>query len=242
MRALVISDIHANLPALETVLQEAGKVNAVWCLGDVVGYGPHPNECLDLLREQPNLTCLLGNHDAAAIGKMSVVTFNHEARIAVEWTQSVLTNENIEFLKERPQLATIDQVTLAHGSPRQPIFEYILDIQAATDNFDYFDTDYCFIGHSHLPLMFQKNSRDYRCKLSVPSANKTSHLKPRTIINPGSLGQPRDRDARASFAIFDTGALTWEYCRVPYDFKITQESMRQCQLPERHIARLAGGW
>jgi predicted phosphodiesterase len=242
MRILVISDVHANLAALEAVLEAAGKVHAIWCLGDVVGYGPNPNECIDLLLEQPNLTCLLGNHDAACIGEMSVVTFNREARMVVEWTQSVLTAENVQFLKDRPQLSIMDEVTLVHGSPRQPIFEYLLDVKAASENFEYFENDYCFIGHSHLPLMFTSHPEDGDVKLRFPPYNQPFNLRPRTIINPGSVGQPRDRDPRASFAIFDTDAHSWDLHRVGYDILRTQEQMREVNLPDRHINRLSGGW
>jgi predicted phosphodiesterase len=242
MRVLVVSDIHANLAALTAVLEHAGKVNAVWCLGDVIGYGPDPNECVELIREQHNLVCLLGNHDAASIGEMSVASFNFEARQAVEWTQSVLKNENREFLLERPLISIIGDVTLAHGSPRQPVFEYVLDTRSASENFEHFENDFCFIGHSHIPLMFTQKPDDYLCQLQFPAVNKVTKLKPRTIINPGSVGQPRDRDPRASYAIFDSDARTWHYRRVEYDIEDTQRRMREHNLPPRHIDRLTGGW
>ena len=242
MRVLIISDIHANLTALETVLDAAGNVDAVWCLGDVIGYGPNPNECVELLQEQPKLICLMGNHDAAAVGEMSTATFNSEARTVVEWTQGVLTKENITFLRRRPQTSELDEVTLAHGSPRQPIFEYVLDVKSAEENFEYFGNDYCFIGHSHIPLMFHQSVENDHVKFSFPQANTVVELQPRTIINPGSVGQPRDRDPRASYAVYDTEAHTWEYRRVDYEFSKTQELMRKAGLPERHISRLSGGW
>ena len=135
MKILVISDIHANLMALKAVLDAAGEVDAVWCLGDVVGYGPNPNECVELIRKQPNVICLLGNHDAACIGKMSVETFNHEARMAVDWTKSILTLENRDFLLGLPETVVHNEVTLAHGSPREPVYEYLLDVQSAAENF-----------------------------------------------------------------------------------------------------------
>lgn len=242
MKILVISDIHANLVALQAVLKAAGKVDAVWCLGDVVGYGPNPNECVELLREQPNLTCLLGNHDAACIGKMSVETFNHEARQAVEWTQSVLTLENREFLLDRPEVVIHGNVTLAHGSPREPVFEYLLDVQSATENFAYFDNDFCFVGHSHLPIMFTSPNGITDTRLVFPPPYTTVQLKPRSIVNPGSVGQPRDRDPRAAFALYDDVEYTWEHLRVDYDIQATQAAMRTVNLPERHIERLTSGW
>jgi len=242
MRVLVITDIHSNLIALEAVLKHAGEVDATWCLGDVVGYGPHPNQCISLIRAQPNLICLLGNHDAAAINMLDVNTFNPEARKSVEWTQNRLTEENRNFLRERPQVIVQGNVTLTHGSPRHPIFEYILDTRAATENFSYFDTNFCFIGHTHLPVMFHIEDNSYISRLAIPPLDEVTELKPRVIINPGSAGQPRDRDPRAAYAIFDTEANTWEYHRVEYDINAMQEQMRQYELPERHIIRLESGW
>jgi len=242
MSVLVISDIHSNLAALQAVLEAAGDVDAVWCLGDLIGYGPNPNECVELIQEQPNLVCLLGNHDAASIGTLNVATFNREARLAVEWTQSVLSTKNAEFLLDRPQVEVIGNVTLAHGSPREPIYEYILDVRSADENFDYFDNDFCFIGHSHLPLLFTKNSVENKTSLTFPQLNQVIQLKPRAIVNPGSVGQPRDRDRRAAFAIYDPEAHTWVHRRVEYDILSTQEDMRTANLPDRHIERLNGGW
>jgi predicted phosphodiesterase len=242
MRVLVITDIHSNLIALEAVIKHAGKVDATWCLGDMVGYGPYPNKCISLIKEQPNLICLLGNHDAAAINMLDVSTFNPEARKSVEWTQNRLSEENEAFLRERPQVTVQGNVTLTHGSPRHPIFEYILDTRAATENFGHFDTDFCFIGHTHLPVMFYIENNSYMSRLVIPPLDETTELKPRVIINPGSVGQPRDRDPRAAYAIFDTEANTWEPYRVEYDINTMQEQMRKYELPERHIIRLESGW
>ncbi len=242
MSILVISDIHANLAALQAVLEAAGKVDAVWCLGDLVGYGPNPNECIELIQEQPNLVCLLGNHDAACMGNLNVATFNREARLAVEWTQTILTQESINFLLERPETEVIGEVTLVHGSPREPIYEYVLDVRSASDNYDYFGTDFCFIGHSHLPLMFYQNADENKVTLAFPQHNQPLQLKARTIVNPGSVGQPRDRDRRAAFALFDPEDSTWLLRRAEYDIQTTQEDMRTANLPKRHIERLNGGW
>jgi len=242
MRTLIISDIHANLTALETVLEHAGEVERVWCLGDVVGYGPSPNECIERVKQLPNLTCLLGNHDAAAIGQIDINTFNPEARISIEWLQGQLTEDSLKFLRALPEKKSFETATLAHGSPRQPVFEYLLDTQAATENFEHFQTDFCFVGHTHLPVIFHLKEDDYISRLSIPPVNKQTKLKLRTIVNPGSVGQPRDRDPRSAYAIFNPKKKTWDYRRVKYDIPAVQELMTEAGLPERHVLRLEGGW
>jgi len=242
MRALIISDIHANLVAFETVLEHAGEVDAVWCLGDVVGYGPNPNECIALLKEQPNMVSIMGNHDAAAIDELELNTFNPEARRSIEWMREILEPECFEFLGSRPRQLVMEGVTLVHGSPRQPIYEYLLDTRAATENFEYFTTDFCFIGHTHLPVLFYMEPGDYLAGLTIPPIQQKTKLKPRAIINPGSVGQPRDRDPRAAYALYDSEEITWHYRRVEYEITATQERMQKADLPERHILRLEGGW
>ena len=242
MIILVISDIHANLAALESVLEDAGKVDAVWCLGDVVGYGPNPNECIDLLQQQPNLVCLTGNHDAACYGMVNPITFNFDARQAVKWTQKALTADSLEFLKAQPQTVVIDDVTLVHGSPRQPTLEYLLDTNTAYENMAYFETNYCLIGHSHIPLIFSLENSESEVRLSFPPPGQTQQLQPRAILNPGSVGQPRDRDRRASYALFDPEFETWVVKRVEYNINATQEDMRAADMPIRHVESLSGGW
>jgi diadenosine tetraphosphatase ApaH/serine/threonine PP2A family protein phosphatase len=242
MRILIISDIHANLTALEAVLDHSGGFEAAWCLGDLVGYGPDPNQCIACMRELPNLVCLLGNHDAAALGQIDTETFNPDARIALEWTRANLYNESTLFLKTLPEKLVIDHMTLAHGSPRQPVWEYLLDTRTATHNFDYFETPYCLVGHTHLPVLYYLPDESLIARLIVPDAFMQLTLAPRAILNPGSVGQPRDRDPRAAYAIYDTDLNTFEFCRVPYDISIVQERMREAKLPERHIQRLGAGW
>ncbi|MEK6221673.1 MAG: metallophosphatase family protein [Chloroflexota bacterium] len=243
MRSLIITDIHGNQVALETVLKDAKEdFDAVWCLGDVIGYGPNPNECIDLVKDQPNLICLLGNHDAASANLMDISSFNPEARRSVEWTQSVLTDSSLEFIKERPEVSVIEQVTLVHGSPREPVYEYLLDTRAATDNFEHFENNYCFVGHTHLPVLFSIAEEDYMASLTIPPVNAVTKLATRSIINPGSVGQPRDRDPRAAYAIFDSEENTWDYRRVDYDIEETQNRMVEIGLPERHVFRLETGW
>lgn len=242
MHVLVISDIHANLTALEAVLQDADGVDATWCLGDIVGYGPDPNECIARIRGLPNLVCLLGNHDAAALGKIDVEAFNAEAKASLVWMQSTLTAESRAFLQELPEKAIQGNVTLAHGSPRNPVWEYILDLRVAQLNFSFFETPYCFVGHTHLPVMYRMTSDIAAVRMLVPVPGETIELKPRALLNPGSVGQPRDRDPRASYAIYDTDTAAWAYRRVVYDIASVQKRILDASLPPRHALRLGEGW
>ncbi|MGE5221055.1 MAG: metallophosphoesterase family protein [Omnitrophica WOR_2 bacterium] len=242
MRILVISDIHANLTALESVLRNAGEIDAVWCLGDLVGYGPDPNECIQQVRQLPNLMCLLGNHDAAALDQIETANFNPDARLAIHWTQNTLTPQSVAFLKDLKEKIIIDDVTLVHGSPRQPVWEYLMDTRTATLSFEHFDTPYCFVGHTHLPVLYYLPDETRVARLIVPDASMQITLSPRAILNPGSVGQPRDRDPRASFAIYEPDLNTWQYYRVPYNIISVQIRMEEAGLPERHIQRLSAGW
>jgi predicted phosphodiesterase len=242
MQILVISDIHSNLTALEAVLTDAAPYDAVWCLGDLVGYGPDPNECIQRVRQLPDLVCLIGNHDAAVIGDIDIDSFNQEARVVVRWTQRVLNEENEMYLRGLPETQVVDSVTLAHGSPRQPVWEYLLDNRTATQNFAYFDTPFCFVGHSHLPVVFQLHDDRRLADLFVPGMEQCLEMTPRAIFNPGSVGQPRDRDPRAAYAIFDSESLTWTCHRVAYEIPRVQERMQDAGLPDRHIIRLSAGW
>jgi diadenosine tetraphosphatase ApaH/serine/threonine PP2A family protein phosphatase len=242
MRILILSDIHANLTALDAVLTDAGVVDAVWCLGDLVGYGPDPNECIQRIRELPSLLCILGNHDAAALSQIDVTTFNPEARQALQWTQGMLSDSSVAFLKSLPERINRDRVTLVHGSPRQPVWEYLLDTYNATRSFEYFESPFCFVGHTHLPIVYHLYDSSRLAHLSIPEPNTCLSLSPRTIVNPGSVGQPRDRDPRAAYAIYEPESSTWDYHRVIYDIRAVQRRMKALGLPERHIQRLESGW
>ncbi len=242
MRILVISDVHANLTALNSVLDAAGSCDAVWCLGDVVGYGPDPNECIDRLREQPGLTCLVGNHDAAVLEQFDINAFNYEARQATRWTQNVITKEHTQFLRHLPERIVVEGITLAHGSPRQPCWEYLLDIPTAAANFSHFETDLCFVGHSHVPLCFERDDQSGEITGRILQNGDEPRMVSRMILNPGSVGQPRDHDSRASFAIFDTDTCQWKLNRIVYDIEAVQDRMQAAGLPVRLIYRLAEGW
>ena len=242
MKILVISDLHANKTALEAVIEDAGQVDATWCLGDVVGYGPDPNECIERIRFLPNLTCLMGNHDAAVIEQIDIISFNAEARLAVEWTQSVITPASLKFLKSLSSTAKVEGQTLAHGSPRHPVWEYLLDSRSVIENFEHFETPFCFVGHTHLPVIYQLDGQHQLPDQIIPGEGQPIELQPRAIINPGSVGQPRDRNPEAAYAIFDSESNVLTHHRAAYDVKAVQKRMRAARLPARHINRLEIGW
>ncbi|MDX1414743.1 MAG: metallophosphoesterase family protein [Candidatus Promineifilaceae bacterium] len=242
MRVLVISDIHANLVAFETVLEEAqDQWDIIWCLGDLVGYGPRPNECVALLREHEHIS-LSGNHDWAALDKLDLDDFNEEAQIAISWTREAMSEETREYLDALPPKRIVDNFTLAHASPRGPVWEYIMDYETALANFAHFETPVCLVGHTHIPVLLAKKGADDLAVLE-PTYQETIYLEDtRVIINPGSVGQPRDSDPRAAYALLDTEQLTWEFYRVVYPIEQTQEQIRAAGLPPPLAARLAYGW
>ena len=246
MRCLVLSDIHSNLEALEAVLDDAGQVDLVWCLGDTVGYGPDPNACVELLRSLSPV-CIAGNHDWATLGNLDLQDFNPDARDANLWNRQQLTPGNLNYLEALPNLVVEGQFTLAHGSPRQPIWEYIIYTSTARTNFDHFQTPYCLVGHTHTPGIFRliPETREHGsiCVQVTLDSGQPVKLGPdRLIVNPGSVGQPRDGDSRASYAILDLDDMTVEHRRVPYQIDETQAKMMSHDLPLRLVLRLKYGW
>lgn len=242
MRALVISDIHANRTALEAILADAGSVDQIWCLGDIVGYGPDPNDCIEIIRNLPNLVCVMGNHDAAVCEQISHEVFNMEARHAISWTHKAIKPHNLEWLKALPERVELDHVTMVHGSPRNPVWEYLLEPAIAGLNFNHFTTDLCFVGHTHLPMLFEKIGQQRIAQWPYPTSNQEIPLHGRFIINPGSVGQPRDRDPRASYGIYDSNNRIWLPRRIPYNIKEVQTRIFAARLPDRHAIRLSDGW
>ena len=243
MRYLIISDIHANLAALEAVLEDADGFDAVWCLGDLVGYGPDPNECVERIQALDAVT-VVGNHDCAALGQLSLDQFNQDARTANAWTRERLTAEARAYLESLPKRLEKGDYTLVHGSPREPTWEYILDVERAIANFEHFDTRFCLVGHTHVPGAFIQDRESDRYGVVVspyPGSMPLDESHLRLIINPGSVGQPRDGDPRASYAIMDTDDGAWHQLRVDYDIEVTQERMRSVGLPHRLIKRLEVG-
>ncbi|MGB8646699.1 MAG: metallophosphoesterase family protein [Anaerolineae bacterium] len=245
MRILLISDIHANIVALDTVLKQAdGAYDKIWCLGDIVGYGPAPNECVERLRNL-GVESLAGNHDWAVLDKLSVEDFNSNARRAILWTQDVLRGENRDWLTallewgKRPEY----DLTLVHGSPRHPIWEYILTTATATENLSYFDTRICLFGHTHVPNLFYQAGENKRINPQYLAAGEPLSLTQHTkyLLNPGSVGQPRDRDPRAAYAILDLDTRTFTPWRVEYNIAETQKAMEKARLPHPLIERLDYG-
>jgi predicted phosphodiesterase len=260
-RILVLSDIHANLVALETVLDHAdGKYDTIWCLGDVVGYGPRPNECIEIMRERAAI-CVMGNHDWAVLGRdgIDVEDFNPIAREAVMWTRGQLTPDNCAYLDSLPSepvnIEGEDSFLITHASPREPVWEYILTPSIAMENFAVFDEAICLVGHTHKPVIFRwrlfadgrQGGRmaatvDYLQPQEGESTRLETSSSQRLIVNPGSVGQPRDNDNRAAYGIMDLEQRSWHYARVEYPIELTQGQMRSAGLPQRLIDRLSFGW
>lgn len=243
MRYAIIADIHANLVAFTAVLDDIerrGGVEEVWCLGDVVGYGPEPHQCIELLRQYKHV-CVAGNHDWAAISKVSTADFNPDAAAACRWTAEQLKAEDVVYLEGLPLVIEKDDFTLVHGSPRNPIWEYILSVGIARENFFSFRSPFCLVGHSHIPAVF-KYDETGDCSFSLFSPDIGLVLgNKRLIINPGGVGQPRDGDPRASYAIYDAETRMVRLYRIPYDIRATQDKMVKHNLPMRLVARLSYG-
>ncbi|MCB0118550.1 MAG: metallophosphoesterase family protein [Anaerolineales bacterium] len=238
-----MSDLHANYTALQAVLKDAGEVDETWCLGDLVGYGPDPNAVVEEIREIKNLTCLMGNHDVAVVGRMSLETFNGDAKRSLTYHEKVLTASNMDFIKSLPSKVKVrGEATMAHGSPRDPLWEYILNSTTASLNFDYFDTPWCFVGFFFIDTTFTVIYAPALLVAQPIYPDVALELHPKLILNPGSVGQPRDRDPRAAYAIYDTEARTWTPRRVMYNIAEVQERIRAAGLPEKHAVRIGEGW
>jgi predicted phosphodiesterase len=242
MKYLVIADIHSNIKAFEAVLEDAhnhGGFGHVWCLGDVVGYGPDPSACISLLKTLDPV-CVCGNHDLAAVGKIDIGDFNSDAARANRWTSGQLSGDDRDFLLGMPEVLVQDDFTLVHGSPRLPLWEYIAHAFTASDNFKCFDTKYCLVGHTHVPFVFEQD--EILVNEGYMSSNDILKLgERRLIINPGGVGQPRDRDPRASYAIYDSEDRALYHYRASYDIESTQARMEKEGLPEFLVTRIARG-
>jgi predicted phosphodiesterase len=240
MRFGVISDIHGNLVALEAVLADMGDVDQLWCLGDVVGYGPQPNECMELLLDSDHVA-VMGNHDAAAVGLIPARSFNGEARRALEWTARRLTKEHKAYLKGLPERLEHNQVLLVHGSPLDPVWEYITTREQASDALAASSSPYVFVGHTHLAAVYVEDA-DGRVLAAAPTPDTELPLGERkALVNPGSVGQPRDGDARAAYAVVDSEEPRVEFHRVEYDIPEAQRRMRAAGASDWLTERLQYG-
>lgn len=216
----IIADIHSNLEAFRVVLQELRAVEQIVCLGDIVGYGPNPTECITIMKER-NIPTVAGNHDKAAVGEMSTQWFNENARLAVEWTSEQLTDDSIVYLKTSPLTLEFDDFQIVHGSLVNPLEEYLENRTVAFPTFEKMTKGLLFVGHTHVPLHLRSEAKE--------------------IINPGSVGQPRDGDPRASFGIYDSEKKEFTLHRIEYNISLVQEKMKKAELPPHLIERLSYG-
>ncbi len=236
----IISDIHSNLEALHAVLREIAKesVTALYFLGDAVGYGPDPNDCIELLRNVSEVF-IAGNHDRGAIGISDITSFNPYAMIAIDWTKNVLTEENREFLKTLSLTHEVEgkNIFLVHSSPKDPErWRYLESKESAIKNFPYFQQTFCFVGHSHIPFIAEQSKNGKTVMYYTSAEIREDH---RYIINTGSVGQPRDGNPNACYVILRNNLI--EIKRVPYDILLTQKKMKDAGLPDYLITRLAKG-
>jgi diadenosine tetraphosphatase ApaH/serine/threonine PP2A family protein phosphatase len=241
MRVAVISDIHANLHALEAVLGalEAEAPDAIWNLGDVVGYGPRPNRCCSAVAARAGLS-LCGNHDLGVLGTIDLEDFSDDAAAAALWTRGVLSTESQRYLDGLEPEARADGVELFHASPRDPVWDYVLSGEAALDALLRTEAPIVLVGHSHVALAVLLANLELSGGLA-PGGTEIDLSQGRWLLNPGSVGQPRDGDARAAFLLLDLGAGRASFRRVEYPVERTQAEIRERGLPDALAERLAGG-
>lgn len=246
MRIAVISDVHANLHALEAVLAavERERVDALWCLGDVVGYGPHPSRSCTHVAAHADIA-LAGNHDLGVIGALDLGDFSPEAAIAARWTAATLDRDALAWLGSLEPSARTPHAELCHASPRDPVWEYVLDIEATAAALGQATRPLVLVGHSHVPLAFEAPSLPEPGPVSGGLAPAGTEISlgggARRLFNPGSVGQPRDGDPRAAWLLLDLGAHVASFRRVAYDVARTQADIVAAGLPASLAHRLAQG-
>jgi diadenosine tetraphosphatase ApaH/serine/threonine PP2A family protein phosphatase len=250
LRVLIVSDIHSNLAAFEAVLRRAESAHGIdrlWCPGDIVGYGPDPVACVDLMRRYSHLA-VCGNHDLAAIDRISTSDFNMAGARAAEWTGTRLRDDEKQLLAGLPQVIQEGEFTLVHGSLRAPVWEYLLSPHAAEEQFRRMETAYSLIGHSHIPFVAHETADGLPTgqagllrMAALRDGDRIELGEQRLIINPGSVGQPRDGDPRASCAVLDLDERTLTLHRMEYDIAATQEKIRAEGLPLWLAERLSFG-
>ena len=243
MRVAVVSDIHANRHAFEAVLADLERAGAdeIWCLGDLVGYGGEPNQCVELARARAHL-CLAGNHDLAVTGALGIEEFSRGAAISAKWTRTVIAEENLVFLQALEPAGEDSGIGLYHGSPRDPVWEYVLTVPLAERCLDAAPQQVALIGHSHLALAFARPGRGEPTLASSAAPGSCADLhEGEWLINPGSVGQPRDGDPRAAWLMLDTGEQRAEWRRTEYDVAGAQKAIRAAGLPDSLAERLGYG-
>ena len=239
MRVAVLSDIHANLVALDAVVASLRSVDAIWHLGDVVGYGPEPDGVVERLRSLGAIG-VRGNHDAAAVGDLDVDWFNPDARAAIEWTRRRIGDPTRAWLAALPERHAEGDFSLVHGSPRDPTWEYIVSLPIARANLAFLATQFGLYGHTHQPMVWAEH--DGQVEQIAPANGSTFALDHRrALVNPGSVGQPRDGILSASYLVIDTTAGTSTWHRAAYDIPAVQAAMIDAGLPRRLVERLAFG-
>ena len=242
MRVAVLSDIHANWHALEAVLAdvESEGVDEIWCLGDVVGYGPQPNRCVQEIRDRAAI-CLMGNHDLASVGRVGLDDFSGDAAASATWTAGELEPDARAFLEGLEPCGERDGAQLFHGSPRDPVWEYILSESAARAALSQTTAPLLLVGHSHIPIALQLSPQDALAGGLAKGGSEVTIGEGRWLLNPGSVGQPRDGDPRAAYLLLDRETGSARFRRLPYPVEQTQAEIREHGLPEPLATRLADG-
>jgi predicted phosphodiesterase len=242
VKVAVISDVHSNLPALETVLEaiKGEGVQELWCLGDLVGYNAHPEECARMVLDIADI-CLAGNHDLVVNGAISSQVFTHDAADAAAYAREVMSEETLERLRALQPSGERHGVALYHASPRDPVWEYVLDNRTAAACLHEQSQPIALIGHSHIPLMYGLEGDDDRAAGGYAHEGTRPLGEGRRLINPGSVGQPRDGDPRAAYIVLDLGARTVTWRRLEYDIERTQRAVIEAGLPRSLALRLRVG-
>jgi diadenosine tetraphosphatase ApaH/serine/threonine PP2A family protein phosphatase len=242
VRVAAIADIHANLPALEATLAAIDEVGVeqIWCLGDVLGYGADPDACAELIRERCDL-CLVGNHDLAVLGALQTASFSETAAVGVEWTRENVAEATLELLRELRPAERRAGVALYHASPRDPVWEYVLSAEQADSCLDAQPEPIALIGHSHVSLFFTRQGQARARGAQAGDGTRLEMVDGAWLVNPGSVGQPRDGDPRAAWLHLDTETATAQFHRTPYDIDRAAAAILAAGLPDRLADRLRLG-
>ena len=242
MRYAVISDIHSNLEALNAVFEflQSNPVDKIVSCGDLVGYGPDPKQCINKLRALNNFSSVMGNHDAAVINKIDISNFNNDAKEAITINKNMLTKDELDYLNSLKTSVSENNLLFVHGSPRDPINEYLFLVEKFNQAMSFFKEKICFVGHTHQPIIFELDSKGNANFYQSVEIFELENDK-RYIINVGSVGQPRDNNPQVCVVFFDLKHLTISFKRLSYDIDKTQEKMAELNMPEKLIKRLSFG-